>query len=72
MTVPYMMSMTWPELRPWYDNYELQITEEEIINDLNYDKKTGKKRDLPSNIKIRSLVEKKIAERREKINAPTE
>ena len=72
LTIPHMMSMTWPELQFWFENYELQITEEEVVNKLRYDKKTGKERELPSPEKIRQIVDKQIEERRKKLDASAE
>lgn len=63
-----MWKLTWSEIMWYYDNYELQATEEEVISELSYDKKTGKKKDLPKPEKIRKIVDEKIAQRRKGIN----
>lgn len=65
LTIPDMLKMTWPEIYFWYENYELQITEEEVINELQYDSK-GNKKKLPSNETIRRIVDERITERRRK------
>lgn len=58
-----MMKMTWRELLFWYDNYELQVTEEEVKNELEYDSK-GNKKKLPSYETIRGIVNERIRERK--------
>ena len=68
LSIPDMMKMTWKEILFWYDIYELQVTEEEVIQELSYDEKTGKKKKLPSVNEIRNIVNKRIAERRNGIN----
>ena len=60
--------MKWKDISFWYDNYELQATEEKVVDNLSYDKKTGKTRELPSQEKIRKIVDKEIAERRRNLN----
>lgn len=57
------MNFDLDDLMMWYDNYELQVTEEEVIHELSYDEK-GNKKDLPSSKVIRKKVLKRIAERR--------
>jgi hypothetical protein len=68
LSIPAMLTMTWPEIVTWFDIYELQSTEEEVISDLSYDKKTGKKKTLPHPKRIREIVLEKIKERKEKYN----
>ena len=58
-----MMKMTWKEVLFWYDIYELQTTEEEVVGELSYDDK-GKKRSLPSPETIREIVNEKIKRRK--------
>jgi hypothetical protein len=60
-----MESMTWDELEPWYDIYELQSTEEEIVSELSHDK-DGKKKELPPPDKIRERTLERIEERKQK------
>ncbi len=57
--------MTWKEVLFWYDIYELQVTEEEVISEWGADSK-GNKKTLPPYETIRKEVEKRIKERREK------
>jgi len=49
------------EIDYWYFNYFFQVTEENLIQKLKYDK-NGKIRELPSNERIRKLVIHKILE----------
>jgi hypothetical protein len=58
-----MMKMKWSEVIFWYENYELQITEEEVVQELQYDSK-GNKKKLPSQETIRTIVNERIEERR--------
>lgn len=62
-----MMKMEWEEILFWYDIYELQATEEEVVSEKLYDDK-GNKKILPSPVRIRELVNEKIKKRREKLN----
>lgn len=55
----------------WYDIYELQATEEEVISERRYDKK-GKEIKLPSPSVIREIVNEKIQERRNRLNGREE
>lgn len=57
--------MTWREVLFWYDIYELQATEEEVVGELCIDDK-GKKRSLPSPGTIREIVNEKIEERKKR------
>ncbi len=57
--------MTWKEVLFWYDIYELQVTEEEIISEWGVDEK-GNKKNLPRYEIIREEINKRIQERREK------
>ena len=57
--------MTWKEVLFWYDIYELQVTEEEVISEWGTDEK-GNKKILPPYEIIREEVNKRIQERREK------
>jgi hypothetical protein len=60
LTIPYMMELKFRrDIKPWYDIYILQSTEEEVITDLSYDDK-GRKRTLPPPWKIREIVLEKI------------
>lgn len=65
LTIPDMMKMKWSEVLFWYDIYELQMTEEEVIEDLRYDEK-GNKKTLPSPKVIREMVLEKIEENKKK------
>lgn len=65
LTIPDMMKMTFKDVFFWYENYELQVTEEEVVSELSYDDK-GNKRTLPSPSVIREIVDERIKERREK------
>lgn len=65
-SIPAQSVMKWRDIKPWYDIYMLQSTEEEIVNELSYDDK-GNKRTLPSNERIRELVLKRIAEKKGEI-----
>jgi len=67
LTIPHMEGMKWKEILFWYDIYEIQATEEEVVHDLGFDK-NGKKKKLPSYKRIREVVEEKIKERRENLN----
>ena len=57
--------MTWKEVLFWYDIYELQVTEEEIISEWGVDEK-GNKKTLPPYEIIREEINRRIQERREK------
>lgn len=57
--------MFWHEILKWHDIYVLQSTEDEVINELKYDK-NGKVRSLPSPETIRELVDERIEERKQK------
>jgi len=46
----------------------LQVTEEEVKEELSFDKKTGKEKNLPHPRVIREIVKERIAERRHEIN----
>ena len=58
-----MMKMKWNEILFWYGIYELQVTEEEVIQELKYDK-NGKEKKLPPANTIRELVNERIEERK--------
>ena len=45
----------------WQENYILQSTEESVVEKLSFDDK-GKRKDLPSNARIRQIVLEKIKE----------
>lgn len=51
------------DIKPWYDIYILQSTEEEIVHELLFDK-DGNKRTLPHPNKIREKTLKRIEERK--------
>lgn len=53
------------EIKPIYDIYVLQSTEEEVVYELSYDE-NGKKKQLPSTQKVRKIVLDRIAERKKK------
>ncbi|MCK5613741.1 hypothetical protein KAR91_68385 [Candidatus Pacearchaeota archaeon] len=55
--------MYWYEVLKWYDIYELQSIEEEVIEELRYDNK-GNRRSLPKSKVIREIVNEKIEERK--------
>ena len=60
LSIPAMMQMEFRrDIKPWYDIYVLQSTEEEIVYELSHDDK-GNKRELPSPQKIRELVLERI------------
>lgn len=63
LPISYQMILKWSEIKKWYDIYILQSTEEEVINDLSYDK-NGKKRTLPKPEKIREIVLERIQEKK--------
>jgi len=67
-SIPHQMTLTFKEVFFWFENYELQATEDEIIEELRYDK-DGKVKDLPSTETIRKKTLKRMKERREKLNA---
>jgi len=58
-----MLAMKWSDILFWYDIYELQVTEEEVIQELKYDK-NGKEKKLPPANTIRKLVNERIEERK--------
>lgn len=57
--------MSWDEILKWYEVYELQKTEEEVVEERRYDNK-GRTRTLPSPETIREIVNERLEERREK------
>ena len=63
LPISYMMTLTWRDLKKWYDIYLLQSTEEEVISDLSYDSK-GNKRTLPKPERIREIVMDRIREKK--------
>jgi len=63
LTIPMMLTMKWNDVLFWYDIYELQVTEEEIVQELKYDK-NGKEKKLPPANTIRELVNERIEERK--------
>jgi hypothetical protein len=67
LTIPDMMKMTWKEIKFWYDIYELQATEEEVIQELSYDSKGNKKTLPPPNV-IRKKTLERIEQRRNKVD----
>lgn len=64
--IPELMKLKRSEILFWYNIYELQITEEEIVNGI-LNPKRGNPGRLPSPEKMRKLVNEKIKQRREKI-----
>ncbi len=62
-----MLKMKWKDILFWHDIYELQSTEEDVVEELSYDSK-GKKQKLPSYETIREIVNERIENRKEKIN----
>ena len=60
--------MTWPDIEFYYNIFELQTVEEEVVGEWGYDSKTGKKKKLPPQEKIREEVDKRIAERRNELD----
>lgn len=62
-----MMKMNWREVLFWYNIYELQVTEEEIISELKI-----KGKSIPDYETLREMVQEKIQERRDKLNARSE
>ena len=67
LSIPDMLKMKWKDILFWYDIYELQATEEEVVQDLSCDSK-GNKKTLPSSETIREIVNEKIENRRDKLN----
>ena len=63
LPISYMMTLSWRDLKQWYDIYLLQSTEEEVISDLSYDSK-GNKRTLPKPERIREIVMDRIKEKK--------
>ena len=63
LPISYMMTLSWRDLKQWYDIYLLQSTEEEVISDLSYDSK-GNKRILPKPERIREIVMDRIREKK--------
>lgn len=64
LTIPQMMRMRFrQDIKPWYDIFILQSTEEEIVMELRYDDK-GNKRQLPSPEKLRKIVLQRIKDNR--------
>ena len=63
LPISYMMTLSWRDLKQWYDIYLLQATEEEVISDLSYDSK-GNKRTLPKPERIREIVMDRIREKK--------
>ena len=63
LTIPMMLAMKWNDVLFWYDIYELQVTEEEVNEELKYDSK-GNKKTLPSQSVIRQKVNERIEERK--------
>lgn len=55
----------------WYDIFELQTTEEEVVHELSHDS-NGNKRKLPNQERIREIVNERIAGRRKKVNGKVE
>jgi hypothetical protein len=68
LTIPDMMKMKWKEILFWYDIYELQITEEEVVYKYQKEISEGKRQRMPKHEVIRKKVDEKIAERRKNIN----
>ena len=55
----FLESKTFDEVWFYYKLYEFQATWDEIVNELSYDKK-GNSKKLPSNKKIKEIVEARI------------
>jgi hypothetical protein len=68
----YMWKQTWKEILWYYDNYELQITEEEVIYKYQKEISEGKRKKLPKPEVIRKEVDEIIAERRRELNGEVE
>lgn len=62
LSLSEMMKMTWKDLLFWYKIFERQVTEEQVVQELKFDK-NGKERSLPSPQKIREIVDDKILKR---------
>lgn len=65
LTFSEMMKMKIKEIMFYYDIFERQSTIEKVINDVGFDKKTGKEKELPKPSRIRYLVDEAIKKRRE-------
>lgn len=63
LSIPMQIEMDWFEILKWYDVYELQSTEEEVVNELCYDKKTGEKKKVSYSV-IREETLKRIEDRK--------
>jgi len=64
-----MMGMKFnKDIKPWFDIYILQSTEEEIVHELGFDEK-GQRRELPNMLEIRKKVLKRIEERKQRNGA---
>lgn len=55
----YLEKKTFPEVWFLYKIYEFQATWDNVVEELSYDKK-GKQRKLPSNKRIKEIVEARI------------
>jgi hypothetical protein len=62
----YLLSLTFPEVWFLYEIYEYQATYDQVRDELSKDPKTGKPRSLPSEKRIREIVDARIAESRQK------
>ena len=56
--------MEWSEIEFYYNIFDLQTTEEEVVQEWGFDKKTGEKKKLPPFEKIREETNRRIAERK--------
>lgn len=59
LSLSEMMKMNWKDILFWYNIFERQVTEEQVVYDLKFDK-NGKERRLPKPEVIRKLVDEKI------------
>ena len=50
----------------WYNRHELELTEEEVLQELSFDKKTGKEKKPPNAYIIREIALHRIKKRKEK------
>ena len=63
LSIPAMLEMRFSKIKPWYDIFVLQSTEEEVIQELSMDEK-GNRRELPKPARIREIVLERIEDRK--------
>jgi hypothetical protein len=62
----YLLNLTFREVWFIYEIYEYQATYDQVVNELSHDQKTGKQKTLPSEKRIREIVDARIADSRQK------